>query len=77
MLLRAHAIPAPPKTPASAAPSASNARPMPEILALRVAVGFQVVVGSAEAVGGNTEVVVAQVEGVCAVVAEEEGDADD
>jgi hypothetical protein len=50
---------------------------MPEILALRVAVGFQVVVGSAEAVGGNTEVVVAQVEGVCAVVAEEEGDADD
>ena len=35
MLLRAHAIPAPPKTSASAAPLASNARSAPEIRALQ------------------------------------------
>ena len=60
MLLKAHVIPALPKTPASAAPFASNARPTPEIGSLPGEVGLQVV--------GNSEVVVAQVVGACAAV---------
>jgi hypothetical protein len=55
MLLRAHVTPALPKTPASEAPLASNARPTPEIGPLPGEVGFQVV-GSPEAVVAVVEV---------------------
>ena len=74
-------MPALPKTPASEAPLASNARPTPGILGLRMAVGFQAVGASVVAVVGSEEVVDFQVEGtnVEAVVVQvaAEGEAND
>lgn len=67
MLLKAHATPALPRCPVSAAPLASNALPAQEIFDLQVEVGLQVVGGYAEAV--DVKVAVA-----CAVA---EVDADD
>ena len=53
MLLRAHATPAPLRCPASAAPLANNARPVPEIIALRVEQVFSVEGSSEVVVGGG------------------------
>ena len=84
MLLKVRAIPALPRTPASAVPLASNALPTPGMLALRVAVGFQGVGTSVEAVDfqvvvGSVEVVVAQDQAEVAVDVQvaAEGEADD
>ena len=81
MLLRAHATPVRPGTTASEAALVCNARPTPEIFALPVAVGVQVVEACKEEVGAQVveackEAVGAQVAEVCAV-AVVEGDADD
>ena len=63
-------MPVQPGTLASAAALACNARPTPEIWALPVAVGVQVLEAHTEAVGAH------QVAEACVVVAAE-GDADD
>ena len=80
MLLRVHATSELPRTPVSAAPLASNVRPMPGISALRVEVGGHLgaeacrEVEDARRVAACAEVVDALEGEVCEAVAEEGAD---